>query len=253
MFDETTGRTVHAGRWAGHGGADEAIRHAEASSALAARDQFVLARGARRVAVWIALRAITRPSRTEQEHDAASSGSDALLHHLDAWHRAHVGALLEAASWAQAERRVRTGLRPYRTLPSDRRGDGGRIRPTSGVPVARSEDVPPDDLERYWAAALADVSSSLSAAIDALGNVLALGELGLATEDAWAAFEAATIELCLEPAASLADRLHSRRVLLIVWKTVRRRRPLIAALLRRKLSLDRGRWPGSGLAEPLDG
>lgn len=96
------------------------------------------------------------------------------------------------------------------------------------------------------------MSSSLSAAIEALRDVLALHKRGSQTEGAWTAFEAAAIELCLEPATCLANRLDARRVLLIVWRTVRRRRPLIAAVLRRKLSLDRGRWPGSVAREPWD-
>ena len=111
----------------------------------------------------------------------------------------------------------------------------------------------PDNPRRYEAASVADVSSFLSAAIDALRDVLALNELGSPAEGAWTAFEAAAIELCLDPAASFADRPDARRVVLIVWRTVRKRRPLIAALLRRKLSLDRWRWPGSVLAEPWDG
>lgn len=220
MSEETVGRAVHPGRSGDHGGADDAIlnaiRHARAASALAAQGDDALARGARRVAVWLALRSATRPPRTEQEHDAVLSGLEAFLRHLDEEHRVHVASLVEAAFSAQAERRVGMGLRPYGFVPSGRCGVGCRIPPSGGGPVSRPEGVMPDNPRRYEAASVADVSSSLSAAIDALSDVLALNELGSPAEGAWTAFEAAAIELCLDPAASFADRLDARRVVLIV-------------------------------------
>ena len=230
----------------------EAARHARAAIALAAGGDDALARGARRVAVWLALRLATTPSGTELEHDVALSGLEAFLPHLDDDHRAHVASLLQAASWAQAERRVGMGLRPYGCTPSSRRDDEGRVCPSEVMPASRPGASSPDDLALYGAATAADVSSSLSAADEALRDVLALHERGSQTDGAWTAFEAAALELCLDPAASFADRLDARRVLLIVWRTVRRRRPLVAAVLRRKLSLDRGRWPGPVLEERWD-
>lgn len=260
MSQEASGQATHRKPDGRAGAADpmpddvvvQATRHARAAIALAASGDDVLARGARRVAVWLVLRLATTPPRTELEHDVALSGLEAFLPYLPEDHRAHVASLLQAASWAQAERRVGMGLRPYGSTPPSRRDGEGRVRPSEPMPASRPGRVPLDDLARYEAATATDVSSSLSAAICTLRNVLELSRLGSQTEYAWIAFEAAAIELCLDPAASLAGRLDARRVLLIVWRTARRRRPLIAAVLRRKLSLDRRRWPGSVLAEPWD-
>lgn len=143
MSQDTSEQAVHQGRPGSRASAVdptpgnmvfEVIRHARAADALAAEGDDVLALGAKRVAAWLALRLATTPPRTELEHDVVLSGLELFLLDLDDDHHIYLASLLQTATWAQAERRIRMGLRPYGfTSESGRDGEGRATASEEGL------------------------------------------------------------------------------------------------------------------------
>ncbi len=226
--------------------ADEAAsmaRHAAAARALADLGEAALARGAAQVATVTALRLATTSVRTRREHEAKVGALVDFVAATREPDRSHVAALLDAAVWAEAEQRLAVGLRSHasRSVASE---DGVDGRAAKDVLLPRPHRITTSDLTCYVEAEAArDVDVILSTTIEVLRDLVALPKGVRATAGAWAMVEGAAFNLCARPAASVEEKHDVRRTLLILWRTLRRRRPA-AAVLRRRLALDRARWPG---------
>ncbi len=220
-------------------------RHVRAAAELAIRGEDALARGAAHVAAVTALRLATTPSRTEGDHQVRMAALDQYVSSLSGLARVHIAALLEIRLWTEAELLVATGLRPHRRVPLARDvGIAGAVS-CDGLTTPDPGEATPDDLVRYGVAvASADADFALSKAVDVLRDLIVLPKGGYAANGAWIVLDAVAFGLCVEPATSHEARLDVRRPLLILWRTVRRRRPLTGAVLRRRILLDRERWPG---------
>ena len=206
------------------------------------RAEEAIARGARHVATVAALRLATNPFEGDRDHAVAVAALRAFAATSEPARRPQVVSLIDAGPWAEAERRMSVGLCPrIERLCGWRDGldDVDAPRRPSAAELAAA------DLARYTDSRTAvDVDLALARSIDVVKNLMALPSEGRTTEGAWRTLADAALALCVDPPALRMERLDRRRALMHLGLTLRRRRPLVTAVLRRRLGLERNAWPG---------
>ncbi len=240
--------------------ADELAVHVEARQLFLARGEVDLARGASFLAAVAALRIAASRSSGTFPHEVRVRRLRAALAAFDPAQRAHLVELMEAALEWEAAERLAAGLAPYGRrlrgwLTDVPTADGPRLGTI--VAIGSHRAAAPGAVARYAeAAAAGDVDFALCAAIDIVGEIIRRLRRGEGVEVAFDALERAALSLCVHPASTPADRDDARRTLVILALTLRRRRPLVSAMLRRRLVLDRRRWAGetsaAGASVPRD-
>ena len=221
------------------------VRHIRAVGALAELDEASLARGAAHLATVFALRLAATPVGSNAEHERVVATLRWFVGLAEPARRRDLASLLDAGLQANVDRGISVGLRPF----GDPRRDWLNVidEVVDGPPLTLmdGDQVTREDVEHYAAMTTArDVDYALATSIGVVRRLAALPPGGKAAAGAWAVLEGMALGLCVEPAGSHEARHDARRVLLILWRTLRRRSPLAAAVLRRRLALDRGRWPG---------
>lgn len=216
-----------------------------ASRRLAAAGLDVLARGAARVATVAALEIAAKSVDTEEEHARAVQVLRGFLAASDPERRADLAAMLEAGLRSAAGRRTAVGLAPLgRRLSGWLDGADETPSPMSHD-TSEAVDVTPGDRARFAASAgSGDVDFVLLTSLGIVRDMVALPKRGTAIEGASSLLSRAALGLCVDPPASRAERLDRRWSLVQLGLTLRRRRPLVRAVLRRRLALDRAAWPG---------
>ncbi|WP_237478655.1 hypothetical protein [Lichenibacterium dinghuense] len=145
--------------------------------------------------------------------------------------RAHVASLMGAALDAGAWARIAVGLPPWAERPF-----GGRHGPPSGG-TALARDVRIDPVGE--AVTTLDVDEAVMDSIETVRALLAVPTGCEAAEDLWDRLERIALAPCFETSASCRGGRDRKRTLLILWLAFRRERPVVAAVLRKCLSLDR--------------
>jgi hypothetical protein len=223
---------------------DDVAGHLDAWRALVARGDAGRARGALVLAAVAALGIASSRSSTGFAHEVKVRRLRHALSGFDPALRPHLAALMEAALAREAEERIEAGLAPHgrrlRGWLTDLQGEGGE--PVSGGAAGPPASSYPTTaaLARYAEAAAAeDVDVALSAAIAIVGEMIGRVRRGELVEAALDALERTGLSLCVPPATDRAERDDARRTLVILALILRRRRPLVAAMVRHRLALHR--------------
>ena len=223
--------------------------HAVAFQVLAERGKPSLARGAALVATVAACRMASTPAASAAEFTAKCRSLGNFITSIEVARRGHVAALVEAALATEAEGRMRAGL-PLTTYRLDgwaspeAAADG-----TASVLAAEGAMAELDrsevDVERYAAAASADdVDAVLAESSRTVADMIASVRRGQSVDGVLDRLEEGAFALCAMPSDTLARREDLERPLDILARTLERRRPLAAAIIRARLTLDKQRWGG---------
>jgi hypothetical protein len=215
----------------------------EARQVFLARGEVDLARGASFLAAVAALRIAASRSSGTFPHEVRVRRLRAALAAFEPAQRSHLAELMEAALAWEAAERIAAGLAPHgRRL----RGWFTDVPTPDGPPLGTLVTIgphrapAPGAVARYAeAASSGDVDFALCAAIDVVAEIVRRLRRGEGVEVAFDALERAALALSVHPAPTPVDRDDARRTLVILTLTLRRRRPLVAAMLRRRLILDR--------------
>ena len=219
------------------------VRHARASAVLAGSGDDRIARGAAMTAAVEALRLVATPARSAQDFDAKRAAlRDFIATIVDETRRDDLSSLLDAGLSVEAEMRMTAGL----PMQGHRLGgwltsslEGGTQAAEPGFAVLPAEDIPTGDLALYATAASAgDVDRTLADAIQIISDVIVLRKRGGSTEGAWNWLERIAFSVCARPWGSLLAGDEDRNTLGILMRTLERRRPLAAAILR--VRIERG-------------
>lgn len=233
--------------------ADDLAAHVEARQVFLARGEVDLARGASFLAAVAALRIAASRSSGTFPHEVRVRRLRAALAAFEPAQRSHLAELMGAALAWEAAERIAAGLAPHGRrlrgwLTDVPTPDGPSLGPL--VTIGPHQAPAPGAVAQYTeAAAAGDVDFALCAAIDIVTEIVHRLRRGECVEVAFDALERTALALCVHPAPTAVDRDDARRTLVILTLTLRRRRPLVAAMLRRRLVLDR-RHCGSGRSEP---
>lgn len=207
--------------------------HAAARRALAARGEADLARGAANVGTVAALTL----AATAAADGAALASTIARLASfvvgLEPGRRRFVAAMIDAALAAQVVVRMEAGLSPL-----DRHIDGWMaevaLRPDDGTEAGAPEAafLPYRLLTRYAAATHADdVDAVLLAVMPAMRTLTDAARRGERIDARFDAIQPHALALCVRFAETAADEAGARSVAVVLERTLRRRRPLAAAVL----------------------
>lgn len=225
---------------------DAVAMHLEARAAFLLRGDVELAHGASVLAAVAALRIASSRSSSAFSHAVKVRRLRSALSGLDQAEQHRLAAMMDAALAREADDRLAAGLPPH----------GGRLRGRLNcVPVEGREPVPTltvveaaipypsaDAVARYAEAAVAaDIDVVQSTAVRVLCDILDRLTRGIDAENAFDALQHVALALCAQTATSLAEADEARRTIVILMLALRRRRPLVAAMLRAKLLLDRRR------------
>ena len=220
------------------------VRYARASTVLAGSGDGRIARGAAITAAVEALRLVTTPARSAQDFEAKRAAlKDFVATIVDDTRRDDLSSLLDAGLSVEAEMRMTAGLpmqghRLEGWLTSTLDGEAPASA-VAGFAILRVEDIPTGDLALYaMAASAGDVDHVLADAIQILSDVISLRKRGASTEGAWDCLEQVAFSLCARPMGLFLAWDEDRNTLGILMRTLERRRPLAAAILR--VRLERG-------------
>lgn len=242
---------IHA--WVGGGDVGNLARHGAARRELASRGEAEIARGAAIFAtVATYLLATTRCATATEFADKIARLRRALAD-VEQGRRPHVAAMVDAALAAETSARLAAGLPPHdRRLAGwmedteremgDRRSEGARLKGRLSLEAKL----------RYATAARADdVDLVLDHATRVVHAMIATARRGGSTDGLVDALQADALALCVWPAATPAEADGARRTVVTLWRILRRRRPLAAAILSAKLTRDRNAWKVNVGPDPL--
>lgn len=222
---------------------DDIAAHLDARRAFLAQGDAELARGASLLAAVAALRIASSRSSTAFAHEVKVRRLRSALSGFDPAQRLDLAALMDAALAREADERLAAGLPPHggrlRGWLADMPFDPCEPAPAHAAGISATRPPSPAALARYAEAAIAgDVDLVLSSAIAIVEEIVCRVKRGEGVEAAFDALERAALALCVRPAADRGERDDARRTLVILASTLHRRRPLVAAILRRRLALD---------------
>ena len=216
--------------------------HAEARRTLAALGEADLARGAAIVSTVAAYTLAARPAPDAAALERAVEALSAFVTSIEPERRGFVAGLLDAAIAAQVATRMAAGL-----PPPGRRIDGWMA---AAAEAAVADDAPSFHHAVSPAAALRYATASRADDVDAVLCAVAPVVLAMAEAAEHGAPSAAQTDfvqthglaLCVRPAATAAEAVEVRPTVRILRKTLRRRRPLAAAILGARLEADGRTW-----------
>ena len=223
--------------------------HAVTSQVLAGRGKPSLARGAALVATVAACRMASTPAASAAEFTAKCRSLGGFLASIEVARRDHVAALVEAALATEAEGRMRAGL-PLTThrldgWASPEAAADGTASVLAAEGAVEELDLSEVDVERYAAAASADdLDAVLAESSRTVADMIASVRRGQSVDGVLDRLEEGAFALCAMPSDTRARREDLERPLDILARTLERRRPLAAAIVRARLTLDGQRWGG---------
>lgn len=223
--------------------------HATASRVLTEREEPSLARGAALVATVAACRMASTPAASAADFTAKCRALGGFLASTEVARRDHVAALVEAALATEAEGRMRAGL-PLTThrldgWASPEAAADGTASVLAAEGAVEELDLSEVDVERYAAAASADdVDATLAESSRTVADMIASVRRGQSVDGVLDRLEEGAFALCAMPSDTLVRREDLERPLDILARTLERRRPLAAAIIRARLTLDKQRWGG---------
>lgn len=210
--------------------------HSAARQTLAARGEQDAARGAANIGTVAALTLAATPAADGAALTAAIARLAVFVVAVEPDRRGFVAALIDAALAAQVEARAAAGL-----PPPGRRIDGWMAAAAAAAEAwpeisPPASVVSPRALARYAAAALADdVDAVLVAVIPFSQALVEAARRGSALDRHFDAVRSHALALCVRPVVTACDAEGVRNTAAILGRTLRRRRPLAAAILTARL------------------